>query len=376
MLKSAKEGIRSAYASEEYALIQAINAYLEMSKAYNLAFERLSEWYGLYFPELKISNPKTLADLAIVLNDAQAMSKEGIASVLKDEKHAEEVYSKASSTIGRRMNDGERAAVVRFAQLANELANTLDTLDSYIKKVSTEIMPNTTYLTDERIAAELLSKAGSLERLAVLPASTIQLLGAEKSLFKHLKFGSKPPKYGLIFKLPEISGAPKDQRGRIARLYAAKISIALKSDYFTKNFIAERLKADLKRNVERIQEAGPRRRERRPWPRESKHWDRGPSPHPVEPRQWVQESKPQVGGPRPWEPKPWGHESRPQPTESRPWEREQRPPTRGQRPEMRPKPWYHKSGQQAQGVKPWERKPKPWMRKQRPKARMRGKRKA
>jgi nucleolar protein 56 len=376
MLKSAKEGIRSAYASEEYALIQAINAYLEMGKAYNLAFERLSEWYGLYFPELKIGNPKTLADLAIVLNDSQAMSKEGIASVLKDEKHAEEVYGKALSTIGRRMTVGERAAVVRFAQLANELASTLDTLDSYIKKVSTEIMPNTTYLTDERIAAELLSKAGSLERLAVLPASTIQLLGAEKSLFKHLKFGSKPPKYGLIFKLPEISGAPKDQRGRIARLYAAKISIALKSDYFTKNFIAERLKADLKRNIERINEAEPRRRERRPWPRESKPWGHGPRPQAAEARPWVRESRPQAPEQKQWESKPWVHESRPHAAAPRPWERESGPPTRGQRPETRPKPWYQKSGRQAQGPKPWERRTKPWMRKPRPKARMRGKRKA
>jgi nucleolar protein 56 len=327
MLKNAKEGMRSAYASEEYALIQAINAYLEISKAYNLSFERLTEWYGLYFPELRIGNPRTLADLALVLNDTEKISKESIASILKDDKRVEEVYGRASSTIGRRMNDNERSAVVRFAQLSNELVSTMDTLDAYIKKVSSEIMPNTTYLTDEKIAAELLSKAGSLERLAILPASTIQLLGAEKSLFKHLKFGSKPPKYGLIFKMPEISGAPKDQRGRIARIYAAKISIALKSDYFTKHFIAEKLKADLKESLERVKSSEPRRRERRPWPRESK---------------------------------PWGQESRAQAAGPRQWTRDS-----GQRP-----------GRPERGSKPWERKSRPWMHKPGSDSRRRGKRKA
>ncbi len=307
MLKNAKEGIKSAYASEEYPLIQAINAYLEISKAYNLSFERLGEWYGLYFPELKITSPKALADLALVLNDVTAIDRAKIAGVLNDEKRTDETYGKAVATMGRHMNGKEREAVVRFAQLSNELAGTLDVLDAYIKKVSTEVMPNTVYLTDEKIAAELLSKAGSLERLATLPASTIQLLGAEKSLFKHIKFGSKPPKYGLIFKMPEISGAPKDQRGRIARIYAAKIGIALKSDYFTKNFIAEKLKADLKASIERVNRSEPRKREDRPWQRGSQPWRGRQRQQSGEPRQWVQE-RPQQRGPRPWERrtgKPW-----------------------------------------------------------------------
>ncbi len=357
MLKNAKEGIRSAYASEEYALIQAINAYLEISKAYNLSFERLTEWYGIYFPELKVGNPRTLADLALVLNDPEKMNREGIVSVLKDEKRVDEVFTRAVSTIGRHMSDRERVAVLRFAQLSNELVSTLDILDAYIKKVSTEIMPNTACLTDEKIAAELLSKAGSLERLAILPASTIQLLGAEKSLFKHLKFGSKPPKYGLIFKMPEISGAPKDLRGRIARIYAAKISIALKSDYFTKNFIAEKLKTDLKESIERAKKSGPRRRERRPWPRESRPWNREPEQQAAEPKQWVRESRPQSSRPMPWE-------------------SDSRRGMRGPRTEGGSGQGHHKSDNQVRGAKPWERKSRPWMHKPGQDGRRRGKHKA
>ncbi|MEM0149807.1 MAG: hypothetical protein QXW10_02850, partial [Candidatus Micrarchaeaceae archaeon] len=97
-----------------------------------------------------------------------------------------------------------------------------------------------------------LSKAGSMERLATMPASTIQLLGAEKALFKHIKFGSKPPKYGVLFKLPAISNGKRSARGKIARLYATKISIALKADYFSKRFIADKLKEDIEKNMLRI----------------------------------------------------------------------------------------------------------------------------
>ncbi|MCL5102333.1 MAG: C/D box methylation guide ribonucleoprotein complex aNOP56 subunit, partial [Candidatus Marsarchaeota archaeon] len=117
------------------------------------------------------------------------------------------------------------------------------------------MLPNAAYITEDKIAAELLSKAGSMERLATFPASTIQLLGAEKALFKHIKFGSKPPKYGVIFKLPEIANARKDVKGRIARLYAAKLAMALKADYYTHNFIADKLKKDIEDGIKRINDS-------------------------------------------------------------------------------------------------------------------------
>ena len=88
-----------------------------------------------------------------------------------------------------------------------------------------------------------------------MPAGTVQLLGAEKALFKHIKFGSKPPKYGILFKLPEVTNAPREIRGRIARVYATKICIALKADHFSKNFIAEKLKKDLDTSIKRIKES-------------------------------------------------------------------------------------------------------------------------
>ncbi len=230
MLKSAREGIKEAYSSEEYALIQAINAHLETSKSYNLVYERLTEWAGIYFPEKRFTNPKTLAEFALTM--------------VKEE-----------SKSGRKMNNDEKEAVEAFAHMSNDMEKALTSLDAYIKLASNRILPNTTFLTDEKIAAELLAKAGSMERIATMPASTIQLLGAEKSLFKHIKFGSKPPKYGVLFKMPVVNTASRETRGRIARIYATKISIALKADHYTKKFIAKELKKSLDATVEKIKNA-------------------------------------------------------------------------------------------------------------------------
>lgn len=255
MIKGAKEKIKLNYESEEYALIQSINAYNEALRSQNLFYERLTEWYGLYFPEISISSPKALASLAMILNSDRGIGKEAIESAVSDPSKAESIANKLESSIGRRMGDEEKNVVVEYAKMLFEISDTIEKLDSYISAAVHRMLPNAAYITEDKIAAELLSKAGSMERLATFPASTIQLLGAEKALFKHIKFGSKPPKYGVIFKLPEIANARKDVKGRIARLYAAKLAMALKADYYTHNFIADKLKKDIEDGIKRINDS-------------------------------------------------------------------------------------------------------------------------
>ncbi len=251
MLASAKAGIKEAYSSEEYALIQSINAYLETEKSYNLVYERLTEWYGIYFPEIRVSSASTLAALALAVN-SDTLSYDLVFEAVKDETKAKQIYEKAKSTIGRKPNADEKEAVISFAEMSQAMKETLDSLEDYIGKASNKILPNVTFLTEPKIAAEMLSKAGSMERFATMPASTVQLLGAEKSLFKHLKFGSNPPKYGVLFKLPAINTLQRDIRGKVARAYATKICIALKADYYTKNDIGKTLKYQLDAIIERI----------------------------------------------------------------------------------------------------------------------------
>ncbi|MDE1865695.1 MAG: NOP58 family protein [Candidatus Micrarchaeota archaeon] len=252
MIKAAKGDIKAAYGNEEYILIQAINAFNESSRSYNLMYERLSEWFGIYFPEVKVASPAVLAELAISMCNGEELDRKTIEKIVDDPEKAESIFEKAKETMGRKPEGDEKDAVAAFAGLAKDMGKGIQGLDEYIKSAAKRIMPNVTHLTEDKIAAELLAKAGSLERMATMPASTIQLLGAEKALFKHIKFGSKPPKYGIIFKLPAVTAAQREKKGMVARAYATKIAIAVKADYFTKKFIADKLKESLDGSIEKI----------------------------------------------------------------------------------------------------------------------------
>jgi nucleolar protein 56 len=119
--------------------------------------------------------------------------------------------------------------------------------EAYQKELANEICPNMSEVGGPDIAAKLVSHVGSLNRLAVLPASAIQVLGAEKALFKHLKNRNiPPPKHGIIFQHPKISSSPKAVRGKIARALANKLATAAKADAFSKR----RISADLKKDFE------------------------------------------------------------------------------------------------------------------------------
>jgi nucleolar protein 56 len=115
-----------------------------------------------------------------------------------------------------------------------------------------ETAPNLTTLLSANLGARLISLAGGLQRLATLPSSTVQLLGAEKAMFMHLRSGKAPPKHGIIFQHPAVHRAPYWHRGKIARSLAAKAAIAAKVDYFEGEYIGVRLKAEFEARVEEI----------------------------------------------------------------------------------------------------------------------------
>ncbi|MGC9099009.1 MAG: hypothetical protein ACP5HW_00460 [Candidatus Micrarchaeia archaeon] len=246
LLAKAKESLSTAYAGEEHSLIEAINTYLQLEKIENLAFERLEEWYSIYFPELKLNNHEKYAEFVAKFgSNKKSASEEELFILLGDRERAKEIESSIARSIGREPNENEYKNLLELANLVIGLSKLREGLGSYIDTTARKLMPNITYLIDTKVAAELLSKAGSLNKLALMPASTIQLLGAEKALFKHIKYGSKPPKYGILFKLQQVSGSGRKRGGKVARIYATKISIAAKADAFTKRFIADALKKNI-----------------------------------------------------------------------------------------------------------------------------------
>jgi len=132
------------------------------------------------------------------------------------------------------------------------IENEINKIEEQIEEDMYSIAPNISNIIGPLIGARLISNAGGLKRLALLPASTIQVLGAEKALFRFKKEGGKPPKHGVIFQDSQINKAPRKLRGKIARVMANKISIAARADAFTKRDISVELKKILERKISEI----------------------------------------------------------------------------------------------------------------------------
>ena len=132
------------------------------------------------------------------------------------------------------------------------IKDNIKALEELIKEDMDEIAPNITNVVGPMIGARLIAQAGGLEKLATLPSSTVQILGAEKALFRFKKEGGRPPKHGVIFQHPYLRKSPKKYRGRIARAVSAKISMAAKADAFTHRDISDELKEKLENRMKEI----------------------------------------------------------------------------------------------------------------------------
>ena len=130
--------------------------------------------------------------------------------------------------------------------------NETKTLEEQIEKDMEKIAPNICKLVGSSIGARLISLSGGLEKIALSPASTIQILGAEKAFFRFKKEGGRPPKHGIIFQHLLVNKAPRELRGKIARALAAKIAIAARADAFTKRDISKKLGEDLDKSLGKI----------------------------------------------------------------------------------------------------------------------------
>ncbi|MCL5239396.1 MAG: NOP58 family protein [Candidatus Marsarchaeota archaeon] len=253
LLGLAKQAVSKAYSTGEHSIAQAINAYNEIEKTRNLLHERVEEWYGIYFPELTIGSAEkyTKFVLSAGANKKQA-SEEQLREILGE--GSKDLMTWIKQSIGAEPEEGEFKALSAIANAELELLRSEKEIDAYLKDNVPKLMPNISYLVDYKLAAELLSKAGSLNKLALMPSGTLQLLGAEKALFRHLRSGSKPPKYGVLFKLKEITEADRRSRGRIARLFATKLAIAARADAITKRFIGKELRESLDKSLAQIRE--------------------------------------------------------------------------------------------------------------------------
>jgi len=235
-MEATKTRIREV--KKDRILIQAIGMLDETDRVVNVFSERLREWYGLYFPE---------AERILQSNEKFAE----IASLGRKE-NAKEFQSQASNSAGMEFSDEDISQMQDFARAILQLFEAKKNLTKYVEKTANEAMPNFSAVAGPLLGARLLSVAGGLDRLSMMPSSTIQLLGAEKALFRHLKGEGRAPKYGVIFGHPLIQQAPKEQKGKVARLVAAKLSMAARLDRFSGKDDGVRLRKELEENVRRL----------------------------------------------------------------------------------------------------------------------------
>ncbi|MCD6323936.1 MAG: C/D box methylation guide ribonucleoprotein complex aNOP56 subunit, partial [Desulfurococcales archaeon] len=248
--------------------IKAIRGIYDIDKTINLFAARLREWYSIHFPELDdlVADHLNYAKVVSQIGDRSGMTVESLRRLGFGTGKSERIVKASKKSIGAELSDFDVEQMKKLANIMLELGNLRTQLTEYISKVMREVAPNITELVGPLLGARLLSLAGSLENLAKMPASTIQVLGAEKALFRALRTGGRPPKHGVIFQYPEIHSAPRWQRGKIARALATKLAIAAKADYFTGRYIADKLKKELVERIEEIKElyAKPPKKVERP----------------------------------------------------------------------------------------------------------------
>ena len=219
-------------------IIQSIAMLDQLDKDLNTFSMRVREWYGWHFPELvRITTDNyTYARLATFIKNRNTLSEaslEGLKEITLDEEVAKSILEAAKASMGTDISEIDMAHVERFASQVVSLSDYRKSLFNYLSKKMSDCAPNLTALIGELVGARLISHAGSLTNLAKYPASTVQILGAEKALFRALKTKGNTPKYGLIYHSSFIGKAAPKNKGRISRYLANKCSMASRIDSFS-----------------------------------------------------------------------------------------------------------------------------------------------
>lgn len=226
-----KKQVKESVSPDQF-IIQSISAIEELDRLANMLSKRLREWAGWWVPETS----RILHDHA---SFARAVAEQDQQTLLAEARETPE------HSMGAVLSEKDIAPIKAQAAAICQAAATRLQHESYLKSVMQEACPNLTCLAGHMIGAKLLAHAGSLRRLAEMPSSTVQMLGAEKALFRHMRTGARPPKYGVIFSHPLIQSGKRADQGRIARAIADKISIGVRVDFFKGRFVGDRLKNEL-----------------------------------------------------------------------------------------------------------------------------------
>ncbi len=255
-IELAKIKIKKTIEKRDLLVAQAVQSIDDLDKSLNLFMNRLREWFGLHFPELDrlLDKHETYARLVVNLGERNNFIEEKLEEEGLPKNKSHSIAEVAAASMGA---DISQEDLVQIQDVSSKVLNLYDlrqSLEGYVDSVMNDVAPNIRSIGGSLLGARLLAMSGGLLNLAKLPASTIQVLGAEKALFRALKTKALPPKHGIIFQHPLIHDAKRWQRGKIARTLAGKLSIAARVDAFNGEFIGDKLKVELEKRIEEIKE--------------------------------------------------------------------------------------------------------------------------
>ena len=212
----AEQSVADAAANPDFRLDHLVRATEEARATHNTLESNLAEWLGMFLPSLDIDKHRNSIASAIDISE----SLEELRNHLDGDDSNVDITSE------------DWSALASLASTVISANSSLNTLENSTSKLASSHLPSLSLLIGPLLAAKLCTAARGRNRLAMLPASTIQVLGAEKAFFQHLRQGTSPPKHGHIFQHPWICKSPKWMRGSISRMLAAKVAIAVRVDHF------------------------------------------------------------------------------------------------------------------------------------------------
>ncbi|RCV44812.1 hypothetical protein SETIT_9G404700v2 [Setaria italica] len=213
-------------------IIQAIGLLDDLDKELNTYAMRVREWYGWHFPELTkiVTDNIQYAKVVKMMGDRANAVNLDFSEILSDEEVEAQIKEAAVISMGTEVSDLDLLNIRELCDQVLALSEYRAQLFDYLKSRMNTIAPNLTALVGELVGARLIAHGGSLVNLAKQPGSTIQILGAEKALFRALKTKHATPKYGLIYHASLIGKASQKHKGKISRSLAAKTALAIRCD--------------------------------------------------------------------------------------------------------------------------------------------------
>jgi nucleolar protein 56 len=255
----ARDTVQEESGKRDLMITQAVLTLDDLEHTFNLFANRLREWFGYHFPEMSgiIGDSDTYVHLISSFGERHNITVDSLLNEGLTREISEILVKNAENSMGANLREEDLKEIIEFSKHLVQFYESRKHLEMYLEETLGQVAPNILALLGPTLSARLLAITGGLDNLARKSASTIQVLGAEKALFRSLRSGTRPPKHGLIFQHKDIHQAPRWQRGKIARALAGKAAIAARLDAYHGEYRGKEIQKEFENRVKEIQEKYP-----------------------------------------------------------------------------------------------------------------------